>query len=150
MVKPLNSGCLWENWDREWLERCTREPSDLTVVFPVFLWGLIYIGTYIYQNSFNGSPDQRGSVGWALSHKAKRSPVQFLVREHAWVLGPILSWFVCEKQRSEFLTPMFLSVSISLPCPLSKNKYIKYFKKKNPHSMVYLKFMYLIACILYY
>ena len=53
-------------------------------------------------------------------------PVRFPVNEHAWVAGLVPQR---EHARSND-TLMFLSLSFSLPSPLSKNKYIKSLKNK--------------------
>ena len=53
--------------------------------------------------------------------RTKGSPVQFPVRAHAWVVGQVPSGGHVRSNH----TLMYLS----LPCPLSKNKYIKSLKK---------------------
>ena len=50
----------------------------------------------------------------------QRALVQFPVRAHAWVAGQVSSW---GRMRGNY-TLMFLSLSFSLPSPLSKNKII--------------------------
>ena len=50
--------------------------------------------------------------------RAKGSLVQFPVRAYAWVAGQIPSWGCVRGNH----TLMFLSLSFSLPSPLSKNK----------------------------
>ena len=61
--------------------------------------------------------------GLSVLPQTKRSPVQFLVRAHAWVVGSVLVGGVQEATNLCFsCTLMFLSLSFSLPSPLSKNK----------------------------
>ena len=60
--------------------------------------------------------------GLSMGLPTERLPVQFQVRAHAWVVGQAPSW---GHVRSNHL--MFLSVSFSLPAPLSKNKINKIF-----------------------
>ena len=50
--------------------------------------------------------------------QTERSLVQLPVRAHAWVAGLVPSW---GRERGNH-TLMFLSLSFSLPSPLSKNK----------------------------
>ena len=58
--------------------------------------------------------------GLSASLQTKGSPVQFPVRAHAWVVGQVPS-----RGRARGNRWMFLSLSFSLPSPLSENKYIK-------------------------
>ena len=71
--------------------------------------------------------------GLSTSLHTKRSPVQFLVRAHAWVAGQIPSWEGVRGNRLMYLscTSIFLSLSFSLLSSLSKKKWIKSLKKKN-------------------
>ena len=52
--------------------------------------------------------------------------VRFPIRAHAWVAGPGPQWGPHEKQPH-----VDISLSFSLPSPLSKNKYKKSLKKNN-------------------
>ena len=54
-----------------------------------------------------------------------RSPVQFPVRAHAWVAAWFLVGVHAKGNRW-----VFLSLSLALPSPLSKNKEIKSLKRK--------------------
>ena len=56
--------------------------------------------------------------------ETERSPAQFQVRAHAWVVGQSLAGGVQE-------APNRTSMLLSLPSPLSKNTEIKIFKKQN-------------------
>ena len=66
--------------------------------------------------------------------RSERSPVQSLVRAHAWVVGQIPSWggggMGEATDRCLSHMSMFLSLPFSLLYLLSKNKYVKCFKKK--------------------
>ena len=59
--------------------------------------------------------------------QTKRSLVRFPVRAHAWVVNQVPSRGHDARGNH---TLMFLSLSFSLPSPLSKNKQIKSLKKK--------------------
>ena len=62
--------------------------------------------------------------------QSERLLVQFPVRAHAWVAGLIPSQGILEATDWCFsLTLMFLSLPFTLPSPLSKDKYIKFFLK---------------------
>ena len=63
--------------------------------------------------------------GLSADLQAKGSPVQFLVRAHGWVAGQVPSRG-CTRGNH---TLMFLSLSFSLPFPLSKNKFYKQISK---------------------
>ena len=58
--------------------------------------------------------------------RTKGSQVQFPLRAQVWVAGQILS----RRRTTGNHTLIFLSLSFSSPSPLSKNKLIKYLKKK--------------------
>ena len=59
--------------------------------------------------------------GLGVVPQTKRSPVQFLIRAHAWVVGHILVGEVRSNQLMFFLH-IDVSLPFSLPFPLSKNK----------------------------
>ena len=59
-----------------------------------------------------------GLSGPSASLRIKGSPVRFPVRTQAWVSGPVPS----RRHMRGNHTWMFLSLSFSLPSPLSKNK----------------------------
>ena len=69
--------------------------------------------------------------GLSASLRAKGSLVWFPVRAHAWVAGQVPSWGHVKGNH----TLMFLSLSSSLPSPLSKNTINKMLKKKNVNIM---------------
>ena len=56
--------------------------------------------------------------GLSASLQTKGSLVQFPIRAHAWVAGQVPSWGCIRSNH----TLMFLSLSFSLPSPLSRNK----------------------------
>ena len=56
--------------------------------------------------------------GLSTSPWNKRSPVQLLIRAHAWVVGQVPSW----RHMKGNHTLMFLSLFFSLPAPLSKER----------------------------
>ena len=59
--------------------------------------------------------------GLSAGLRTKGSPVPFPVRAHAWVAAQVPGWGM---QKATY-TLMFLSLSFSLPSPLSKNKISK-------------------------
>ena len=66
---------------------------------------------------------------------SEKSLVWFLVRAHAWVAGSIPGGQEATG-RCFLLTSVFLSLSFSIPSPLSKNKYIKHLKKIKQQACV--------------
>ena len=82
-----------------------------------------------------------GVAQWTERQPANQSLVQFPVRTHAWVVGQVPSWGHARGNH----TLMFLSLSFSLPSPLSKNKQTKSFlKKKKVQNFI----VYFSACLL--
>ena len=71
-------------------------------------------------------PGRCGSGDWAPACEPKGRRVWFPVRAHAWVVGQVPSRGRVQGNH----TLMFLSLSFSLPSPLSKNKINKIFFKK--------------------
>ena len=67
---------------------------------------------------FPASPWLLWLSGLSVGLRTKGSPVRFPVRAHAWVMGRVLSGGHVRGNH----TLMFLSLSFSLPSPLSKNK----------------------------
>ena len=94
-----------------------------------FFWVCILFLVAYKSSSF--SPDQLGSVSWASSHKAKghwfNSPSVHMPGLWARTLVGGM-WEATDQCFS--LTSMFLSLSFSLPAPLSKNKWNEILKKK--------------------
>ena len=73
-----------------------------------------------YFLKFAFCPGWCNSVDWIECWPwTKGSPVWFPVRAHAWAVGHVPSWGHVRDNH----TLMFLSLSFSLPSPLSKNKY---------------------------
>ena len=54
--------------------------------------------------------------------QSEGSLVRFPVMAQVWVAGQVPSWRCVRGNQSMFLTLMFLSLSFSLPPPLSKNQ----------------------------
>ena len=72
------------------------------------------------------SPGRCGSVDWVLAMGTKGLLVRFPGRAHDWVAGQVLGR---GRMRGNH-TPMFLSLSFSLPSPLSKKVNKILFKKR--------------------
>ena len=79
-----------------------------------------------------------GSVDWVLACKPKGCWFDFQSRAHAWVMGQVSSvGGVCDRDNH---TLLFLSLSISLPSPLSKiNKILKKKQERNLHIKLILE-----------
>ena len=94
-------------------------------LFLIFIhFNLIYLGKRL---STKGILTLAGVAQWTeCGLWTKRSPVQFPVRAHAWVVGQVPSGGQVRGNH----TLIFLSLSFSLPSPLSKNKKIKSFLKR--------------------
>ena len=68
-----------------------------------------------YQKMFQYSSDWYGSVGCAFIPQSQRSPVQFPVRAHAWVVPSLVpGWSMWERQVVNVSLPLFLPLFSSL------------------------------------
>ena len=76
-----------------------------------------YLQCADYQAEVKIGPDWEWLSGLGILMQTKRLLVQFLVRAYAWVVGQVPDWGLARDYQS-----MFLSVTFSLPSPLSKNK----------------------------
>ena len=72
-------------------------------------------------------------LDWALSRKAKRLPVWFLVRARAWVVSSVSGWGVLKRQLIN-VSHIDVSVPLFFPSPLSKSKTHKRHIFKRIHS----------------
>ena len=142
-----NMGSTW-TYIAEWQERAQWQELGLVVCITLQCLVIKKIWGHSWMKLYDGLMTPRLTIkmlfwpwlvwlsGLSAGLRTKELLVQFPVRAHAWIVDQVPSGGLVRGNH----TLMFLSLSFSLPSPLSKNKINKIFKNKNK-MLVWVSFV---------